>query len=443
MNLLTPRTAEAALALLFIVVGAFAAGVDTAASSVPEARLRALIDELDGRRAAELKRFLKDPQAVYTRLLALRVGAIVGGSVLMSDALRIGRHPWWYVALVIVGLAFFYGLIAEFFTTVARARSRALVAWGLAASRPLEWLALPIAAPLMRLGSFLRRRINEHRTSDPPPVTEHTVEYVVEEAEHSGALDRKQGQLLHNVLELGERTARDIMVPRTRVFALEEGTPIDEATRVALAEGRSRIPVYADQIDNVVGVLHVKDLFRRRQELGPEEAARTSVATLARKHIIMVPPTQGVFALLREMQARGSHLALVVDEFGALAGVATLEDVLEQLVGEIRDEHDDDESPLLQPDGEGGYVAAGETPLTSVGEALGIDLPSDATYSSLGGFLTAQHEGRVPPPGTELVVEEHVFVVREGDERKVARVSIRPRRTSETRVTGSVAAAAE
>lgn len=443
MTALSPRTVELLLALVSIAGGAFVAGVEAAASSVPEARLRALVDELGGRRGNELKRFLADPQAVHTRLLALRVTAIVLGAVLASNALFIGRAPWWRVTLVVATLTFTYGLLAEVCTTVARARARALLAWGLAVTRPLEWLVLPIAVPLLRLGRAASARARTSRPSDPPRVTEHTVEYVVEEAETSGALDRRQGEMLHNVLDLNERSVREIMVPRTRVLALEEKTTVTEALRITLERGCSRVPVYSEQIDNVVGVLLVKDLFRVAQQLGGDTAKTQPIVGIGRKATLVVPPTQSLFPLLREMQSKRMHLALVVDEFGALSGVVTLEDVLEELVGDIRDEHDEDVEPSLRPLEDGAILAAGDVSLADVASAVDVDLPQDATYHSLGGFLTVQNQGHVPAPGTQLAWGGIEFTVRESDERRVTRVEIRASRTSQTRLSTSAAIAAE
>ena len=264
---------------------------------------------------------------------------------------------------------------------------------------------------------------------EPPPVTEKELEYVVEAAQSVGAINPVRARVLQNVFGLKDRVARDIMVPRTRIVALDVTTELEEAVRQLSEEGHSRVPIYRGKIDEVVGVLIAKDLFRvaTARSSTPPGAAPPALGTVEgvmRRPPLYVTDAQPVLSVLREMQARRMHIAMVVDEFGALVGLVTLEDVLEELVGEIEDEHDD-----RAPDTEfvevskGKYLASAAMPIEGLGRRLEVEFPEEGDYASLGGFLAAR-AGKVPEVGTVVIWEGLRFIVREGDKRKATRVEI-------------------
>jgi CBS domain containing-hemolysin-like protein len=372
---------------------------------------------------APIRRYLAEPTQVLSKLLAFRVVALVLASVLTTRALLPGEASAWLPALLVVGLSLLYSLLAEVFVTLGRARGRALAITALTVARPFELFIAPMAALLVPLGRAIHSRALLRNQSDPTPLTEREVEYLVEEAENTGALDARRGQMMQNVLELKDLTARDVMVPRTRIHAVEASTPVERALAVVTEEGHSRVPVYKGQIDNILGVLHVKDLFRfatSAAAAGP--GARPTLESVVRMPAFFVADSTSALTVLRDMQQRRMHMAIVVDEFGAVAGLVTLEDVLEQLVGDIQDEHDAEEALVVEQE-RGRYLVAAAIPLGKLGEQLGIELPEAEAYASLGGFL-AERAGRVPTVGTVVHWNGVVFTVREGDARKVTKVEI-------------------
>jgi putative hemolysin len=425
-------------AAVSLLLGSLAAGTEAAIVSLPEARMLALRDEMGPGRGAHLARYLADPTKVLSRLLAIRISGMIVAAVLATTALAVSRRPAWVVVAVAVSLVFVYGVLAEVFTTIGRARARVIAPAALAVSWPFEWLILPVAGPLAWLGHAINRRAALRHSSEPPPLTEREVEYVVEAAEESGALDPKRGQMMQNVLEFKDLTARDVMVPRTRMHAIEAMMPLDRALGVVIEEGHSRIPVFRGQIDNVIGVLHVKDLIGAVSTIGkggratiPPPSVRpasepppagATVDAIARKPAFFVAESQSTLAVLRDMQARRTHMAIVVDEFGAVAGLVTMEDVLEELVGDIQDEHDADEATIVDQ-GTGRYLVSAGISVNDLGEHLGVDLPEAETYASLGGFL-ADRAGKVPGVGTVVVWNGLRFTVREGDARHATKVEI-------------------
>jgi putative hemolysin len=412
--------------LLCVLLGSFVAAAEASVSSMNEPRLRALTDELGPARSRHLTRYLEDPHGLLSRLLTFRIAMLVLASQLVRHALVPERSVAALLAST-VGLVVLWAMVVEGFSALGRSRSAAWAPWALSFTRPVEWIVTPLATPAAWLSRAISRRTRHGRVDETDKsVTEREVEYVVEAAESTGALDPRRGEMLQNVLEFKDVTVRDVMVPRTRMNALPATTPLLKALASVGEEGHSRVPVYDGSIDNVVGILHVKDLFRTVGSAVQASAAHELKGTLLpvlRRPVLQVPPTQSAMQLLRDMQSRRTHMAVVIDEFGAVSGLVTLEDLLEELVGEIADEHDDLEEEAFAEIEPGRFVAAAAIPIGELGDRLGVEFPEDEGYASLGGFL-AERSGRVPVPGTVVSWGGFTFTVREGDARRATRVEI-------------------
>jgi CBS domain containing-hemolysin-like protein len=231
---------------------------------------------------------------------------------------------------------------------------------------------------------------------------------LVDMASTSGVVDEGERQMIHSVFELGDTFARDVMVPRPDVVWTERDTPVEKVVRLALKSGYSRLPVLGEGIDDIVGVAYLKDLVQaqaERPEAGLSEVMRRAT---------FVPDSKRVDELLKEMQAARNHMAIVVDEYGGTAGVVTIEDILEEIVGEITDEYDTDEVPAIQEiDGHTRRLSA-RLPVEDLEELYpyvgDLDEPSplaealaEADVDTVGGLL-AQRLGKVPLPGAEAEV---------------------------------------
>jgi CBS domain containing-hemolysin-like protein len=214
------------------------------------------------------------------------------------------------------------------------------------------------------------------------------------EAGGEGFIEDKGSRLMRSIQEFGIKKVREVMVPRIDVFALDVHTPLDEIRRLAAATGHSRVPVFDGGIDRIVGMLHVKDLLK----IPPGEEVRLDRGRLLREPYF-VPEGKKIDELLGEFQRGRKHLAVVVDEYGGTSGIVTLEDILEEIVGEILDEYDQ-EPPLVRQTGPRQYVAAGWTTIDHLNATLGVSLPSDEV-DTLGGFLY-NLIGRVPDEGEEV-----------------------------------------
>lgn len=239
--------------------------------------------------------------------------------------------------------------------------------------------------------------------------------------EEEGTVEPEEGELLDSVMELRDRTVRDIMVPRVEIVALPEDATLEELLEVAVESGFSRIPVYAESIDHITGIVYVNDtlanLARGERETRVAEVARTP---------ILAPETKRLDEMLWELREQKVHIAVVIDEFGGTEGLVTIEDILEELVGEIEDEHDAGEPEILVI-GEGEALVAGRARLEDVNEALGTEIPTD-THGTVSGFVTGM-AGRVPDEGERLLAGDVTFVVVESNDQHIDRLRvIAPRR---------------
>jgi magnesium and cobalt exporter, CNNM family len=253
--------------------------------------------------------------------------------------------------------------------------------------------------------------------------SEEELRMLLAESHRVGALSGTKRELLENVIDYTERTARHVMVPRADIAYLSLARSLDENMAVVTQAAATRFPLCGSDIDHVLGMIHVKDLFNRRERL------RSSEDLLAlKREILFVPETRPLDLLQRDFQQRRTHMAIVVDEYGGTSGLVTLEDVLEEIVGEIQDEFDR-EPPQVQETPEG-LLFDGLALVDDVGERLGVTLPETADVSTLGGFVTA-HVGRMPRPGDRIAVEGYDFTVVEVSGRRVTKVLVAPRPRAE------------
>jgi CBS domain containing-hemolysin-like protein len=231
--------------------------------------------------------------------------------------------------------------------------------------------------------------------------------------ESERALRAEEREMISRILEFPDTLVREVMVPRTDMVCLDISLPYPDYRRAARESGLSRIPVYEHTVDNIVGVLHVKDL------IGVDDREGESLAKVIRRPVFFVPESKRINELFREFRARHQHLAIVLDEYGGTAGLLTLEDVLEEIVGDIRDEFDTEEAPLRRLE-DGSCVVDGRLPLEELRGVFPFPAP-ETSVQSVGGLLV-ELEGRIPKPGDVIVYGGLEFRVEEADARRVGRV---------------------
>ena len=232
-----------------------------------------------------------------------------------------------------------------------------------------------------------------------PFSTEVELRELVDLAEQRGVVEHGERNMIHSVFELGDTIAREVMVPRTEVVWIERGKTVRQALALALRSGFSRIPVIGDNVDDIIGIAYLKDLAARAQD---QQAPRTKVEELMRPPAF-VPESKPVDELLREMQARRTHMAVVIDEYGGTAGVLTIEDILEEIVGEIADEYDTERAPVEWVDEDTARLTA-RMAVEDLGELFHTQVPDAGDVETVGGLL-ARELGRVPIPGASVSLD--------------------------------------
>jgi len=240
---------------------------------------------------------------------------------------------------------------------------------------------------------------------------------LVEVADKEGYLEAEEREMIHSIFEFGETQVREIMVPRMDMVCAETGATMGELVQLITRHGHTRIPLYEGSIDNIRGIIHAKDLLPYLDQ--PE--ARPSLESLARP-AIFVPESKPINDMLKEFQAERTHMAIVVDEYGGTVGLVTLEDVIEEIVGEIQDEYDEEPSLVRRVD-ERTWLVDAKIDIEELNEALGLELPSEEGYDTLGGFLL-QRMGHLPQQKEEVREGDTVFVIERVVKRRIKRVRI-------------------
>jgi putative hemolysin len=400
-------------------VGSLFAASDAALTEIPEGRLQALC--ADPHVGPAFRRFTQDPLRLLSRWLVGRVVAVSIASVLLSDAARLLGLDRLALALpaAVLGAVLTYGTFTEILGTLARRLPERVGALCLAFLRPLEWLVAPLADPLAVVGRAVRRRVPRSRSTDAR-IAETEMEWLVTEGEKAGAIANEPAEMIRKVLDFKDLTAREVMVPRRHILGIEVGTALADVVALVASERHSRYPVFRENLDNVIGLLYAKDLFAVVRD-GRVET--TKLVDVTRTPVLFVSENQPAAKVLQDMRSRRLHVAIVSDEFGGTSGLVTLEDIVQEIVGDIRGEHD---API-QKIGDGRVVADASVHLDDLAQALGKALPDDGEFESLGGLIISR-AGRVPNVGATLQMGGLKFIVREADATRVVKVEIVPDR---------------
>ena len=383
------------LAVLLVAVAGLLAGAEAAVSRVSRVAADELVKE--GRRGANrLQQVLEDPARYLNLLTLLRVTAELVATVLVTVAALDFFDTRWQAVLVASASMVLVSYIAIGVSPRTLGRQHpAPVA--LAAARFVHPLAR-VLGPLPQLLILVGNALTPGKGfSEGPFASEAELRELVDLAEENQLIEDRERVMIHSVFELGDTIVREVMVPRTDVVFIERTKTLRQALSLALRSGFSRIPVIGEGTDDVVGVAYLKDLVRRTYVHREGESIERVDSVM--RPAIFVPESKPVDELLREMQAQQTHVAIVVDEYGGTAGLVTIEDVLEEIVGEITDEYDV-EAPLVDELPDGSLRVSARLHLDELSERLDVELEDD-DVDTVGGLL-AKHLGRVPIPGAQV-----------------------------------------
>jgi CBS domain containing-hemolysin-like protein len=399
------------LAAVFVLVAGLLSSADAALSSFSKARAEEIASEGKSG-AARLLVIVEDPPRYLNTALFLRmlteIAAIILVTVVMLDVIvpRGGSESgpetdgdrWWaMLAALAVMLVVSFVVIGVAPRTLGRQHSERIA---VLSSGPLIAFT-KVLGPLPRLLIMVGNAITPGRGfSEGPFASEAELRELVDLAEASSVIESGERQMIHSVFELGDTLVREVMVPRTDVVFIEKHKTLRQAMSLALRSGYSRIPVVGENLDDIVGIAYLKDVTKR--VFDRHEAETTERVESVMRPVLYIPDSKPVDALLREMQAERKHVGVVVDEYGGTAGLVTIEDVLEEIVGEITDEYDVARVDVEHLSG-GSTRVSSRYPIDDLEEVCGISVVDD-DVDSVGGLM-AKHLGRVPIAGS--VVEAH------------------------------------
>lgn len=287
--------------------------------------------------------------------------------------------------------------------------------------RALAALTLPLAWGAQTLDAILHRVVGREPQEVDEQAIEEEIRTIVSEGHRGGLLENEAREMIEGVMDLGDAYVSQIMTPRTDMNMVQVDLPWDELLAEVIESGHTRIPVYDKTRDDIVGLLYSKDLL---PELATGNAeSRTPVRQLVRKPLF-VPETKAVNDLLQMFQQLRTHIAIVLDEYGGVSGLVTIEDVLEEIVGEIDDEYDPESVEEIRRIDQDTVEALGRTHIDEINEEMNLELPEDGDYDTIGGLVFSEM-GRIPQPGEELVWQDQVrIVVLEATRRRIDRVRI-------------------
>jgi putative hemolysin len=419
------------LIALTLLQGFFVAA-EIALVSVRHSRVDQLVEEGSGA-ARRLRRVLDDPgrflAVVQLCLTVLGFFASAFAAVSIADGIQglletagvaTANAEFVAIAVVTVILALFTIVFAELVPkTLALAHPER---YALSLSRPIDFLGR-ILGPVVRLLTWVTRTITRalgSEVSSDAQITAEELRLIVERGGEQGVLEAEEEQMINAVIELGERRVHEVMVPRVSIVGIKVTATFEDAIDVVVAEGHSRIPAYEESIDEVVGILYAKDLL---PYLKSDAAPRPSLRTLLRPPVL-VPESMTIDDLLHELQRRKVHIAIVLDEYGGTAGLVTIEDLLEEIVGEIQDEYDVEE-PMVVRLSEHQARVDGRADVDELRELFDVELEleDEDEYDTVGGLIY-HRIGGVPSPGDTVAVNGLTLTVETTDGRRVGKVLV-------------------
>ena len=384
-------------AIALIALGGLFAATDAAISTVSIARVQELVrDERPG--AGALFKVMSERPRYINLVVLLRTTCEITATVLLVVFLYDNFGLDWALfgaAIAMVLISFV--VIGVGPRTLGRQHAYTIA---LTTALPLQVISA-LLKPIPRMLVLLGNAITPGRgLRNGPFASEIELREVVDLAQQRGVVAADERRMIESVFELGDTPAREVMVPRTEMIWIESDKSAAQATTLAVRSGHSRIPVIGENVDDIVGVVYLKDLVQQTF-LSADGGSNTNVSQVMRP-AVFVPDSKPLDALLREMQRDRNHMALLVDEYGAIAGLATIEDVLEEIVGEIADEYDHAETAPIEDLGDKRFRVSARLPIEDVGELYDVEFDDDLDVDTVGGLL-ALELGRVPLPGAEVV----------------------------------------
>ena len=408
-------TYQIIILLILLALSAFFSSNETALMSVNRIRLRSLADE-GNKRASMALDILEDqmPKLLSAILIGNNIVNISASSLATTLAYSFGGYMVSIVTLILTVLILIFGEITPKNYATINAEKITL------RYIPIFKFLMTIMTPVIFIINLFSRGVMRLMRVDPDAaskaMTEEELRTIVDVSHEDGVIESDEKEMIYNVFDLGDATAKDIMVPRVHVTFADVESTYDELIEIFREDKFTRLPVYKDSQNNIVGIINMKDLllYDKNEEFDIDPFLRKSHFT---------SETKSISDLLVEMKDSTFNIAIVLDEYGDMAGLITLEDILEEIVGEIHDEYDEKEDELVQKISDREYIIEGSMHLDDVNDHLNTELDSE-DYDSLGGFII-EHLDRLPVAGDEVITEEGIrLIVEKLDKNRIEKVHV-------------------
>ncbi len=387
--------------LLFLILHIVLYGCLSAMSNMNEGRLEKQAKEGDKRASLLLLLWKKPTGSVHT------LQFIVTGLHLFAGVYVISEFP--PLPRLCIGIVYWMLLLAFGMYAPMKIAEKKTERWGKRFCRITAFLtaaSVPFVKFLELVSYCLVRLFGIDPKEDPEDLTEEEIMSMVNEGHEQGVLLASEAEMIHNIFEFGDKEARDIMTHRKHVIALDGNMTFAEAMDFMTERANSRFPVYIDDIDNMIGVLHIKEALKISTQQERYGQKIKDIRDLVRK-VDFIPETRNINTLFTEMQAKKNHMVIVVDEYGQTAGIVAMEDILEEIVGNILDEHDEYEE-MIKRQTDGSFLINGMADFEDVEKALGISSAEEDAYETLNGFLISKID-RIPEENDRIEVESHGY----------------------------------
>ena len=416
---------EFTLTLVLLLVLSLFATVDMAFGQLSDVGLRRLITEAEERSKQRSAEFLKQvlenrPRFSFAISATIQILLVVVAVLVTSISLSVFSEPRFVLVGLLAGLVLagiFRQLVPLFIST---RNPEATLLFLLPIIRPFLPLMAFAADPFHRLFDRTRRReqLPDAGVEEDEEDSGDDIQALIDVGEAEGILEEEEGELIHSILEFGDTRVSEVMTPRPDIVAVPAGASVREARDVIIESKYSRLPVYRDQIDNVEGLIYVRDLLQRWAD-GKEDEPITPLV----RAVYFVPETKPVAELLEEMQKAHVQLAMVIDEYGGVSGLVTVEDILEEIVGEIEDEDIQGEDLQEIVEREGSYEVLGSTQIGKIERLFDMEIEAD-DFTTIAG-LVINESGKVPAAGAHLKLRGLDVEVLESDERRIGRLRVK------------------
>lgn len=404
---------ESWLSVLFFVLllflSAFFSGSESAFFSISELELRSLKEKRnESKIARQILALLNNSKRLLTVILigntvvnvtAATVVALLSIRLFPQGWIESGAGVFFQIVIVTLLILVFSEVTPKVFAVKQHLR---FAEWAVFPMTLLVKILAPISFVLESLTNGISKLLGVKK--DMVFINEEEIKTLIDVSEEKGALDPAEKEMIHSIFEFRETMVREVMVPRMDMVCVEKSTPLQDVLALIKDKGHSRIPMYDEKVDNIMGILFVKDLLPGTAN----EDKDVNLVSLVRK-AYFVPETKMIDELLREFQQERIHMAIVVDEYGGTAGLVTMEDVLEEIVGEIRDEYDK-EKPLVRQISENGWIVDAKINLEELNAFTGLTLPTEEDYESLGGLIFSIL-GRVPQEKEKVPYQNLAFII--------------------------------